>query len=145
MPAATPSPSTSNPAVMLTAAEASLMRKQLRALPARDWDVHREQALIRYGVMRFYELYPNPMAPQPPEVVERVMSLMAVPFHLLEMDDQEHRRVLGAQRLKAHLQAVPHYAKAAAKAKSDWDYWSDFWMSQVNLVHPPVESSTAAA
>jgi hypothetical protein len=72
------------------------------------------------------------------------MSLMAIPFDQLEVDDQNHRRVLGAQRLKAHLHAIPHYAKAAAKAKSEWAYWSDFWMSQVNLIHPPLASSTAA-
>ena len=74
------------------------------------------------------------------------MGLMTVPFDKLSSQDCGERAELGARRLRETLCSNPWYAKKAAKAAAQGDemeYWKDFWYSQVNLIHLPVEFSTA--
>ena len=81
-------------------------------------------------------------------LIQRVMSLIEVPYNKLQRQDQDERLELGARRLKEQLSSSPFYAKKAAKAILDGDepeLWKGLWSSQVNLVHPPQKLFTAEA
>jgi len=83
-----------------------------------------------------------------PSEIQRVESLMTVPFNRLSNQDAAMRAVLGSQRTKEALSSVPWYAKKAAKAELEGkepEYWLSFWMSGVNSLWPAKASSTAKA
>lgn len=70
---------------------------------------------------------------------------MTTPYDKLKKSDRTERLELGSRRLRETLCSIPWYAKAAAEAEARGDelgYWKGLWSSQVNLVHPPVSSST---
>lgn len=73
---------------------------------------------------------------------------MTVPFDKLADLDAQQRLELGSRRLRETLSSVPWYAKKAAVATAEGNemaYWERLWSSQVNLLHPPVKSSTPKA
>ena len=81
-------------------------------------------------------------------LIQRVMSLMGTPYHLLSEEQASERRELGGRRCKEALSSTPWYAKKASKAAQEGrepDYWEDLWQHHCNMVHPPVKSSTAEA
>ena len=81
-----------------------------------------------------------------PSEIQRVESLMMVPYDQLSNEDADLRAVLGSQRTKEALSSVPWYAKKAAKAAlegKEMEYWLSLWMSGVNFLHPAKASSTA--
>jgi len=82
-----------------------------------------------------------------PSEIQKVESLMTVPFNLLPTNqDRRDREMLGAQRTKEALSSVPFYANRAKKAAlegREWEYWVGFWRMGVNFLHPARASSTA--
>lgn len=137
MQAAAPSPPTRQAAASsMTQASRSAAPTSTRSQASGPDLKHALQA-ARSNLKRFSVLYPDPWVKQPPEVVERVMSLMNVAMHELEPADKIHRNVLGAQRLQESLGHLSFHANAAQSSPTPWDYWSGFWHSQVNLIHPP--------
>lgn len=78
-------------------------------------------------------------------LIQRVMSLMTVPFDKLAESDASERLELGARRCKEALSSTPWYARGAAQAAErgkEPDYWKNLWQQHCNLVHPPAKSST---
>ena len=80
-------------------------------------------------------------------LIQRVMSLMDVPFHLLSEEQASERRELGARRCKEVQSSSPWFANKAAKAALEGqepEYWKDLWQHHCNMVHPQTASSIAA-
>ena len=76
-------------------------------------------------------------------LIARVQSLMQVPFNELSKIDKSERRELGWRRCRETLSCVPFYRNRAQNhPRGEENYWTSLWMSHVNMVHPPVESST---
>ncbi len=81
-----------------------------------------------------------------PLEIQRVESLMTIPYDKLSQQDADLRAVLGLQRTKEALSSVPWYAKKAQKAAAEGkepEYWLSLWLSGVNFLHPAKVSSTA--
>jgi hypothetical protein len=95
-----------------------------------------QQSLLN---MQYRTVLPSTYQLEPSEI-QRVESLMTVPFHLLPSNqDRRDRETLGTQRLKETLCSVPFYANRAAKAEmvgQEWEYWKGLWRSGVNSLYP---------
>jgi hypothetical protein len=56
--------------------------------------------------------------------VERIETLLVVPWHKLEVDDEIDRQILGVQRLRVRLGSHPRYQRMAEGATDEWLFWS---------------------
>jgi hypothetical protein len=81
-------------------------------------------------------------------LIQRVMSLMETPYDKLAESYAAEKLELGARRCREALSSTRWYARGAERAAArgqEPNYWKGLWSSHCNMVHPPVQSSTAEA